>query len=120
MDNYNYYEEQNPGNGFGIASLVLGIVSLACFCFGLNIVLAILAIVFGAIHISRHKKVGGKGFGIAGTVMGIISIVLGVVFWALVILAFDGFYYEPNDIIEEYYETFEDYLGNSDSNNDTF
>jgi len=115
-------QETNPGNGFGIAALVLGILSLLCFCVGLNVVLAILAIVFGGIHIGRHKNGGNKGFGIAGIVMGIISIVFGLVFWATVIFAFNGFYYEPNDFLEEYYDTFEEYLEDSDSilDNNTF
>jgi len=111
-------QETNPGNGFGIAALVLGILSLVCFCIGLNIVLAILAIVFGAIHLGRHKKGGNKGFGIAGIVMGIVSIVIGFVFWILVIFAFRGFYYEPRDILNDYYDTFEEYIEGSDSDFD--
>ena len=46
-DNVSMVKEQEPGVGFGIASLVLGIISLLLFCTCINIPLAILAIVFG-------------------------------------------------------------------------
>lgn len=80
-------QEQNPyGNGpkygatgkklsigLGIASMVLGIVSLLCFCSGLNIITGIIAIVLGIVQIVTCEK---KGMAIAGIVTAAISIAL--------------------------------------------
>lgn len=66
--------------GFGVASLVLGIISLLCFCSGVNVILAILAIVFGVIQILTCEK---KGMAIGGIVTAVISVVLLVITWGL-------------------------------------
>ena len=68
------------GRGFGIASLVLGIVSLLCFCTCINIVLAILAIIFGIIQIISYES---KGMAIGGIVTATISIILFVTCYGL-------------------------------------
>lgn len=68
------------GVGFGVASLVLGIISLLCFCSGVNVILAILAIVFGVIQIVTCEK---KGMAIGGIVTAAISVVLLVITWGL-------------------------------------
>ena len=80
--NVNYEKQSRQGNGFGIASMVLGIISLALFCMCINIPLAILAIVFGIVQLVRYEK---KSMGIAGIVTGGFSIVAFVIYWALVI-----------------------------------
>ena len=66
--------------GFGVASLVLGIISLLCFCSGINIILAILAIVFGLIQIITCEK---KGLAIGGIVTAVISVLLLIITWGL-------------------------------------
>lgn len=85
-----YYSYQGPrydangkiiGNGFGIAALILGIISLLMFCTFINILPAVLAIVFGLIQITRYNQ---KGMAIAGIVTGAVSIVLLICFWTLV------------------------------------
>ena len=68
------------GLGFGIASLVLGIVSLLCFCTCINIIMAILAIIFGVIQIISYES---KGMAIGGIVTATISIILFVVCYGL-------------------------------------
>ena len=68
------------GVGFGVASLVLGIISLLCFCSGVNVILAILAIVFGVIQIVTCEK---KGMAIGGIATAVISVVLLVITWGL-------------------------------------
>ena len=68
------------GLGFGIASLVLGIVSLLCFCTCINIVLAILAIIFGIIQIISYES---RGMAIGGIVTATISIILFVTCYGL-------------------------------------
>lgn len=65
--------------GFAIASLILGILSLAGM--SLLIVPPILAIVFGHIahsRISKDSRLTGSGLAIAGFVMGYASIVIGI------------------------------------------
>ncbi|MDD6194601.1 MAG: DUF4190 domain-containing protein [Lachnospiraceae bacterium] len=70
------------GLGFGIASLVLGIVSLLCFCTCINIILAILAIIFGIIQIVSYEN---KGMAIGGIVTATISIILFVTCYGLLL-----------------------------------
>ena len=58
--NYNQRPADNrkeePGKGFAVASMVLGLISLVLFCTGINIITAILAIVFGIIHLVTQKQ----------------------------------------------------------------
>lgn len=69
----NYDEPPRESMGFGIASMVLGIIALVLFCSCINIVLAIASIIFGIIHLVNCKS--GKGFGIAGIIMSVLSII---------------------------------------------
>ncbi len=72
--------------GFGIASLVLGIMSLLCFCMCcINIPLGVAAIVFGIIQLveSNNEQMSGvlpskaaKGMAIAGIVTSVVSFAL--------------------------------------------
>ena len=83
--------------GFGIASMILGIVSVICCCLdGVAIIFAILAIVFSAIRM----KVKADGFAIAGLVTGIIGAIFKIVMLLLVILGFtSGIYEESIELI---------------------
>ena len=71
-----------------VAALVLGIIAVVlCFVVVLNWILAILAIIFGAVGMSKANKIGGKGKGMAtaGLALGVIGAILGVVIvvWAM-------------------------------------
>lgn len=92
------------GTGFGIASMVLGILALCTFCACINIPLAILAIIFGIIQLVAYEK---KGFAIAGIITAVLSIILFV--GCYTILASNP---EFNDAVERSIEDgdFEDYL----------
>lgn len=92
---YNGFEpaQKKPQNGFAIASLVLGIVSVLCCCcccftdtLGLIImgVTAILAIVFAFLS---KKNANGKmdAKAIAGLVLGIVAIVMLLLFIAAIV-----------------------------------
>ena len=74
--------EQEPyqpvSQGFGIAALVLGVISMVLFCSCINIPLAILAIVFGIIQLTKPDS--AKGMAIGGIVTGVISLIAFVVF----------------------------------------
>jgi hypothetical protein len=71
-------EAAGASNGFCVASLVLGIISLFAGC---SIILPILAVIFGAIgynQVSRNEGGGGgKGMAIAGIVCGLIGGLIG-------------------------------------------
>jgi len=61
-------------NGFAITSMVLGIVGIVTFCFG--IVLGILAVIFGAVALNgmaKSRNPEGKGMAVTGLVLGIIE-----------------------------------------------
>lgn len=92
------------GTGFGIASMVLGILALCTFCACINIPLAILAVIFGIIQLVAYEK---KGFAIAGIITAVLSIILFV--GCYTILASNP---EFNDAVERSIEDgdFEDYL----------
>ena len=83
-----YHSSQPYHNGFGIASMVLGILALVFFCGCINIPLAILSIIFGIILINR--KTGSIGFASAGIVTSVISVILTVILIAFVSFAGTG------------------------------
>ncbi|MBQ7643006.1 MAG: DUF4190 domain-containing protein [Clostridia bacterium] len=72
---------EGGGTGFGIASMIIGILSmLSCCCVAgyvpFGAILGVVAIVFAAISL----KSGTNGFAVAGLVTGIIGVVIGVGF----------------------------------------
>jgi hypothetical protein len=87
------YPAKPQSSGKAIASLVLGIVGILGLCFwGLGIVAAILAVIFGFLARSEIKRsqgaVGGEGMAMAGLVTGFVGIGLFVVGLIFVLLAF--------------------------------
>lgn len=66
------------GNGFAVASLVLGITSILFFFLGLlTLVQVVLALTFGALGISRaNRGEGGKDTAVAGLVLGCVGLVV--------------------------------------------
>lgn len=103
------YNQQVPpkkpvGNGLGIASLVLGIISLVFFCTCANIITGILAIIFGIIQL---VKGGNKGMPIAGIATSAISIIACVIYWIAMAgnaSTFSDYYSDPSYYLEEYDE----------------
>jgi hypothetical protein len=96
--------------GFGLASMILGIISLLLFCTCINYILAILAIVFGIVQMVRSNK---KGMAIAGIVTAGISIVLATFLWiGFAMLSAQEGDNPFNSYLEEYYEEY--YNGNGD------
>ncbi len=84
------YSVSGPQNDpFAVTSMVVGIVGvpMSCCCTPISIVLGIIAIVFGALSISKIKKMqgqlGGHGMAVAGLVLGICVIGLSVISFAL-------------------------------------
>ncbi|MDD6037696.1 MAG: hypothetical protein PUD20_02685 [bacterium] len=95
MDDY-YYNEPPKGNGFGIASLVLGILSLVLSCTCINIPLAIIAIVFGVIHLNRRTGAGGTAIG--GIVTAAISLAITLI--CVVVLFVAGSSFSTNLLLD--------------------
>ncbi len=77
------YAQRPSSNGIATASMVLGIIAIPlCFL----IVPSLLAVVFGAIGLSRansNPAIGGRGKAIAGLVLGLIGLSLMVLVFAL-------------------------------------
>ena len=83
-DYWSVREVPSGGRGFGIASMVLGIIALVLFFSFVNIPLAILSIIFGIIQLTRKAP---KGMAISGIVMGISSLFLLVIFWTCMLVS---------------------------------
>lgn len=85
---YPYQEPYQPvSQGFGIASMILGIVSLVLFCSCVNILLAIAAIIFGIIQLATPGS--KKGMAIAGLITSILSILLFIIFAVTLVISTD-------------------------------
>ncbi|MCI8484842.1 MAG: DUF4190 domain-containing protein [Lachnospiraceae bacterium] len=90
-DNYNQYEQ--PSSGFGIASMVCGILALVTCCLWCTCIpLAVVSIVLGILQIQKGTA---KGMSIAGIVCSAIALIL---FFILTVwgnyLQSSGAYYE--------------------------
>ena len=64
--------------GFGVASMVLGILSIFTFVCCIDYIFAILAIIFGIVQLVKSKK---KGMAITGIITAAISIIIATIFW---------------------------------------
>ena len=71
-------KQKGDGRGYGIASLILGIVSVLLFCTCINWVTGILAVIFGIIQITKNKE---QGLAIGGIITAAVSMVLSVVLY---------------------------------------
>lgn len=71
---------KQPGDGMAVASLVLGIISVAC-CYHIFIP-GILSLIFGIV--ARSKGTGKGGMAIVGIVLGAISILIGIGMWVFI------------------------------------
>ncbi len=69
------------GKGFGVASLICGIISLTLFCSIFNVFSSLLSIIFGIVHIRRGGK---KGIAIIGMLCSVCSIILLIICMTLI------------------------------------
>ena len=70
------------GKGLAVASMVLGIISLVCFCWWyISVVAAIIGLILGIVSLRGQKP--GRGMAIAGIVTSAIGLVLMVIFLIL-------------------------------------
>ncbi len=76
-------EPKKDKKGFCIASMVLGIIALVCFCvWYISIPCAILAIIFGVIGI----KSTSKGMAVAGLVTGSIGLIVSIAIFLFLVI----------------------------------
>ena len=78
MGNYPNKNQPESGNGLAIASMVLGIISVVLCCTFVNVIAAVLAIIFGAMHLSKESS---NAMAISGVVTGIVGIVATIIFF---------------------------------------
>ena len=75
--NEQFAAEQTRKNGFSIAALVLGIVSIVCCCISyLGLICATLAIIFAILDKKQNSSMNGMA--LAGLICGIIGAVIAV------------------------------------------
>lgn len=91
---------QQESQGFGIASLVLGILSLLLTCSCFNYITGILAIIFGIVQIVKSKN--NRGMAIAGLITAGISILVATFFWIFVIVVAE----DPNSDFYRYFDSY--------------
>lgn len=85
------YGTAPPSNGFAVAALVLGIVSILMFwTFGIGVVVGVLAVVFGILGRKRAKDMPGDGkagLAMAGLITGALGVLGGIAFIVLLVAA---------------------------------
>jgi len=86
--------------GWSVASLVLGIVSVVCCCFGwVSLALGSIAIIFSVL--SRKSLGYFDGMSIAGLILGIFGLVFGLAVVVGVLLLPENFF--SDEFFQEYY-----------------
>ncbi len=86
--------------GWSVASLVAGILSVVCCCFGYTgVIFGIAAVVFSAV--SRKKLGYFDGMSIAGLILGIFGFVFGI---SMLVMTFTL----PEEVRDEIYKSFKE------------
>ena len=73
-------KQKGEGVGLGIASMVLGLLSVLLFCSCINLAAAVVGIVLGIVQLAKNKQ---KSYAIVGIVTSSIAIIISMVFWIL-------------------------------------
>jgi len=75
-----YYEKQSENNSAAVASMILGIMSIAASFIAVGFLLGIPAIICGAVALNKLNESGnserGKGMATAGLICGVIGVIL--------------------------------------------
>jgi hypothetical protein len=89
---------KNPGIGFGVASLILGIISLILFCFWyVSVPCALIGLILAAVGKKSSSDAGmSNGLAVGGLVCSIIALGLLAFFW---IFAVDAYYSWVNSLL---------------------
>lgn len=69
------------GDGFAVASMVLGIIGICTFWLGVGVITSVIAVIFGLITLcSNTRRKQGKGMAIAGLATGGFALAITVFF----------------------------------------
>lgn len=96
-------KSKGDGRGLGIASMVLGIISLLLFCTCVNWITGIIAIILGIVQLVKHKE---KAFAITGITTAGLSLVLAICMYGSLWATTDGMDYE--ELYDSYYGSYYD------------
>ena len=105
-----YGSNKSKSEGFGIASLVLGIITVLLFCTCISWITGILAIIFGIIQLVKGNK---KGMAIVGLITGGIGFIASVILYILIFFTSLGSYSNYDDIYNHIYDDIYDDIENS-------
>jgi hypothetical protein len=105
-----YGSNKSESEGFGIASLVLGIITVLLFCTCISWITGILAIIFGIIQLVKGNK---KGMAIVGLITGGIGFIASVILYILIFFTSLGSYSNYDDIYNHIYDDIYDDIENS-------
>ena len=105
-----YGSNKSESEGFGIASLVLGIITVLLFCTCISWITGILAIIFGIIQLVKGNK---KGMAIVGLITGGIGFIASVILYILIFFIGLGSYSNYDDIYNHIYDDIYDDIENS-------
>ena len=105
-----YGSNKSESEGFGIASLVLGIITVLLFCTCISWITGILAIIFGIIQLVKGNK---KGMAIVGLITGGIGFIASVILYILIFFTGLGSYSNYDDIYNHIYDDIYDDIENS-------
>lgn len=111
---YNYGQpngnNKSESEGFGIASLILGIITVLLFCTCISWITGILAIIFGILQLVKGNK---KGMAIVGLITGGIGFAASIILYILIFFTGLGSYSSYNDIYDHIYDDIYDDIENS-------
>lgn len=107
---YQHESNKSESEGFGIASLVLGIITALMFCTCISWITGILAIIFGILQLVKGNK---KGMAIVGLITGGIGFVVSIILYILIFFAGFGSYSNYNDIYNHIYDDIYDDIEDS-------
>ena len=105
-----YGSNKSESEGFGIASLVLGIITVLLFCTCISWITGILAIIFGIIQLVKGNK---KGMAIVGLITGGIGFIASVILYILIFFTGLGSYSNYDDIYNHIYDDIYDDIEDS-------
>ena len=111
---YNYGQpngnNKSESEGFGIASLILGIITVLLFCTCISWITGILAVIFGILQLVKGNK---KGMAIVGLITGGIGFAASIILYILIFFTGLGSYSSYNDIYDHIYDDIYDDIENS-------
>lgn len=96
--------QKKDSDGYGIASMVLGIISIVLFCSCINVITGVLAVIFGILQLVENRR---RWMAIVGIVTGALSIVLLIVSWGLILSSPAAYDIRQNP--EEYFDSNENW-----------